>query len=127
MNYFMRKVRPGVEKMRSRGSKGERLRRNGRLAVLRAGQRSVQLFLSARRPERPRPLASLTTMVDAHPPTLDFQRKLTELTGKMLRKKLFMITFTSKVGMDKLLPLVPEHLEYMIGLARKGVLFAAGQ
>lgn len=126
MNYFMRKVGPGFEKMRSRGSKGERLRRNGRLAVLRAGQRSVQLFLSARRPERPRPLASLTTMVDAHAPTLDFQRKLTELTGKMLRKKLFMITFTSKVGMDKLLPLVPEHLEYMIGLARKGVLFAAG-
>ena len=65
-------------------------------------------------------------MVDAHAPTLDFQRKLTELTGKMLRKKLFMITFTSKVGMDKLLPMVPEHLEYMIGLARKGVLFAAG-
>jgi uncharacterized protein YciI len=65
-------------------------------------------------------------MVDAHATTLDFQRKLTELTGKMLRKKMFMITFTSKVGMDKLLPLVPEHLEYMIGLARKGVLFAAG-
>jgi uncharacterized protein YciI len=65
-------------------------------------------------------------MVDAHPTTLEFQRKLTELTGKMLRKKLFMITFTSKVGIEKLLPLVPEHLEYRIGLARKGVLFAAG-
>jgi len=44
----------------------------------------------------------------------------------MLRKKLFMVTFTSKVGMDKLFPVLPAHLEYMIALARKGVLFAAG-
>ena len=67
-------------------------------------------------------------MTAASPNTaaLDFQRKLTELTGKMLRKKLFMVTFASKVGMDELFPLLPAHLEYMIGLARKGVLFAAG-
>jgi uncharacterized protein YciI len=56
----------------------------------------------------------------------DFQRKLAELTGRMLRKKLFMVTFTSKVGMAELFPQLPSHLEYMIALARKGVLFAAG-
>jgi uncharacterized protein YciI len=66
------------------------------------------------------------TAADAHTAALDFQRKLTELTGKMLRKKLFMVTFTSKVGMDELFPVLPAHLEYMIALARKGVLFAAG-
>ncbi len=66
------------------------------------------------------------TAADTHTASLDFQRKLSELTGKMLRKKLFMVTFTSKVGMDELFPLLPAHLEYMIALARKGVLFAAG-
>jgi hypothetical protein len=44
----------------------------------------------------------------------------------LLRKKLFHGPFTSKVGMDKLFPVLPAHLEYMIALARKGVLFAAG-
>ena len=37
-----------------------------------------------------------------------------------------MVTFTSKVGMDKLFPVLSPHLEYMIALAHKGVLFAAG-
>ena len=66
------------------------------------------------------------TAADTHTAALDFQRKLTEITGKMLRKKLFMVTFTSKVGMDELFPVLPAHFEYMIALARKGVLFAAG-
>jgi uncharacterized protein YciI len=44
----------------------------------------------------------------------------------MLRKKLFMVTYVSKVAPDKLAPLLPDHFAYMTELARKGVLFAAG-
>jgi uncharacterized protein YciI len=112
--------------MRARGSNGARLWRDNGPAALRAGRRSVRWHLSARRPERPKPVAPLMTAADTHAAALAFQRELSKLTGKMLRKKLFMVTFTSKVGMDKLFPLLPAHLEYMIALARKGVLFAAG-
>jgi uncharacterized protein YciI len=105
---------------------GFRAQANRTIAALRAGQRSVRLHLSARRPERPKPGGPSLAAADTHTAALDFQRKLAELTGKMLRKKLFMVTFTSKVGMAELFPLLPSHLEYMIALARKGVLFAAG-
>ena len=87
--------------------------------------RCVYTF-SPKRPERPKPSEPPIGAACTHTASLDFHRKLAELTGKMLRKKLFMVTFTSKVGMDELFPLLPTHLEYMIGLARKGVLFAAG-
>jgi uncharacterized protein YciI len=112
--------------MRSRGSNDARLRRDDELSGLRAGQRSVRLHLSARRPERPKPVTPLIAAADTHAAALAFQRELTKLTSKMLRKKLFIATFTSKVGMDKLFPMLPAHLEYMIALTRKGVLFAAG-
>ena len=44
----------------------------------------------------------------------------------MLRKKLFMVTYVSKVPPNKLAALLPDHFEYMTALARQGVLFAAG-
>jgi uncharacterized protein YciI len=105
--------------MKSRTFSGVGARRDDGRPILRAGQRSVCLRRSATRPVRPWPEAAPMTAAE-------FQRKLAELTGKMLRKKMFMVIFTSTVGMDKLLPLLPMHLEYMIELARKGVLFAAG-
>jgi hypothetical protein len=105
--------------------RGFRAQANRTVAALRAGQRSLRLHLSARRPERPKPGGPSLAAADAHTAAMDFQRKLAELTGKMLRKKLFMVTFTSKVGMAELFPLLPAHLEYMITLARKGVLFAS--
>ena len=44
----------------------------------------------------------------------------------MLRKKLYMVTYVSKVPAGQLAPLLPDHFEYMTALARDGVLFAAG-
>ena len=84
--------------MRSRGSNYALLRRDGELGALRAGQRSVRLHLSARRPERPKPVTPSIMVVDTHAAALAFQRELTKLTSKMLRKKLFIATFTSKVA-----------------------------
>ena len=54
------------------------------------------------------------------------QSQIAELTGRMLRKKLFLVTYKSKVTPEKLGPLLPDHLTYMTGLARQGVLFGAG-
>ena len=44
----------------------------------------------------------------------------------MLRKQLFVVTMTSTTAPDRLMPYLAEHLEYMTGLARQGVLFASG-
>jgi uncharacterized protein len=53
-------------------------------------------------------------------------QRVQELTSRMLQKKLFVVTMTSTVAADRLMPYLPEHLEYMTELARKGVLFASG-
>ncbi|MGD9923095.1 MAG: YciI family protein [Pseudorhodoplanes sp.] len=57
-------------------------------------------------------------------PTL--QQQVAKLTSRMLRKKLFMVTYVSKVPANQLAALLPDHFEYMTTLARQGVLFAAG-
>lgn len=49
-----------------------------------------------------------------------------QLTSRMLRKKLFLVTLKSKVTPEQMAPHLAEHLEYMVGLARQGVLFASG-
>jgi uncharacterized protein YciI len=52
--------------------------------------------------------------------------RLAQLTGRMLRKKLFLVMLRAKVTPDRMAPLLVEHLEYMTDLARRGVLFASG-
>ena len=52
--------------------------------------------------------------------------RLQQLTSRMLRKKLFLVTMTSVVTPDRLAPHLADHLEYMTELSRRGVLFASG-
>jgi hypothetical protein len=52
--------------------------------------------------------------------------RIKELTQRMLRKKLYVILSKGNASADQIGALLPEHLEYMIGLEKKGVLFASG-
>jgi len=49
-----------------------------------------------------------------------------ELMAKMLRKKLYVLLSKPLVPPDKLKPFLPAHLEYMIGLEKRGLVFASG-
>ncbi|MGC1233777.1 MAG: YciI family protein, partial [Xanthobacteraceae bacterium] len=49
-----------------------------------------------------------------------------ELMGKMLRKKLYVLISTPLVPPQKLKPLLATHLDYMVDLEKRGVLFASG-
>ncbi len=49
-----------------------------------------------------------------------------ELMSKMLRKKLYVLISKPLVPPEQLKPLLATHLDYMIGLERRGVLFASG-
>jgi uncharacterized protein YciI len=57
---------------------------------------------------------------------MDAQERVTELTQKMLRRKLYAIFGKTVVSPEKLMPLLPAHLEYLIGLEKRGLLFASG-
>ena len=54
------------------------------------------------------------------------EERIRELTQRMLRKKLFVILSKGAATADQIGAVLPQHLEYMIGLERKGVLFASG-
>ena len=58
--------------------------------------------------------------------TVSLPERLQQLTNRMLRKKLFLVTMTADVAPDRLMPHLADHLEYMTELARRGVLFASG-
>jgi uncharacterized protein YciI len=58
--------------------------------------------------------------------TSNLPQRLEQLTSRMLRKKLFVVTMKAKVSPDELMPYLVDHLEYMTELARQGVLFASG-
>jgi uncharacterized protein len=49
-----------------------------------------------------------------------------ELMGKMLRKKLYVLISKPLVPPEKLKPLLATHLDYMVELEKRGVLFASG-
>jgi uncharacterized protein YciI len=55
-----------------------------------------------------------------------FEERVADLTGKMLRKKLYVLLSKPVVPPDKLRPFLKEHLEYMIGLEKRGLVFASG-
>ena len=49
-----------------------------------------------------------------------------ELTGRMLRKKLYVILSKAHCRAEELAPYLARHLEYMIALEKDGTLFASG-
>ena len=54
------------------------------------------------------------------------QERIGQLTKGMLRKKLYVILSKGGATVDEIGAVLPQHLEYMIGLEKKGVLFASG-
>jgi uncharacterized protein len=52
--------------------------------------------------------------------------RITKLMQKMLRKKLYVLLSKPLVAPEKLKALLPAHLEYMIGLEKRGLVFASG-
>jgi uncharacterized protein len=55
-----------------------------------------------------------------------FEERVTELMRKMLRKKLFVLISKPIVPPENFKPFLMAHLEYMIGLEKRGLLFASG-
>ncbi|HWP27199.1 MAG TPA: YciI family protein [Xanthobacteraceae bacterium] len=54
------------------------------------------------------------------------EERIRQLTRGMLRKKLYVILSKGAATPEQIGALLPEHLEYMIGLEKAGVLFASG-
>ena len=54
------------------------------------------------------------------------QERIRELTKGMLRKRLYVVLSKGGDAPDAIAEYLPQHLEYMIGLEKKGVLFASG-
>lgn len=54
------------------------------------------------------------------------EERIRELSKGMLRKKLYVILSTGGATQDQLGAVLPEHLQYMIGLEKQGILFASG-
>ena len=52
--------------------------------------------------------------------------RIAELTQKMLRKKLYVLLSKPVAPAEKLKSVLPAHLEYMIGLEKRGLVFASG-
>jgi len=52
--------------------------------------------------------------------------RIRQLTQRMLRKRLYVILSKGRATADQIGAVLPQHLEYMIDLERKGVLFASG-
>ena len=57
---------------------------------------------------------------------MNAQERVVELTQKMLRRKLYAIFGITVVPPEQLMPLLPAHLEYLIGLEKRELLFASG-
>lgn len=57
---------------------------------------------------------------------MDEEARIAELTRKMLRKKLYVLLSKPRVPPEKLKPVLPAHLEYMIALEKRGLVFASG-
>ena len=57
---------------------------------------------------------------------MSVDERIAALTQKMLRRKLYAVISTASPTPEKLKALLPAHLEYMIALEKRGVLFASG-
>ena len=58
--------------------------------------------------------------------SLSAEERIQQLTQKMLRKKFYIILSKGGATADQIGAHLPQHLEYMIGLEKRGVLFASG-
>ncbi|CAN0505835.1 unnamed protein product, partial [Phaeothamnion confervicola] len=58
--------------------------------------------------------------------TTSLQERIAELTRGMLRKRLFVVISKGSGRPEVMAPLLPDHLQYMIGLEKAGILFASG-
>ena len=56
----------------------------------------------------------------------ELQDRINELTNRMLQRELYVVLTTPIKPMSELLPLLPDHLNYMIDLEKRGMLFASG-
>ena len=54
------------------------------------------------------------------------EERIQQLTKGMLRKKLYVILSKGGTTPEQIGAVLPDHLEYMIGLEKKGALFASG-
>lgn len=52
--------------------------------------------------------------------------QINRLTQQMLRKKFYVLLSKPVVPFERLRPVLAEHLQYMIGLEKRGMLFASG-
>lgn len=57
---------------------------------------------------------------------MDVDERVAQLTQKMLRRKFYAVISKPSPTPEKLKALLVEHLEYMIGLEKRGLLFASG-
>jgi uncharacterized protein len=57
---------------------------------------------------------------------MNVDERVAQLTQKMLRRKFYAVLSKASPTPEKLKSLLPAHLEYMIGLEKRGVLFASG-
>ena len=60
------------------------------------------------------------------PKAMNEDTRAAELTQKMLRKKLFVLFSKPLVAPEQLKPHLAAHLDYMIGVEKRGLLFASG-
>jgi uncharacterized protein len=54
------------------------------------------------------------------------QDRIRQLTERMLRKRLYVVISKGNATAAQIGSILPQHLEYMIGLEKRGVLFASG-
>ena len=54
------------------------------------------------------------------------EERIRQLTQRMLRKKLYVILSKGAATAEQIGAVLPQHLEYMIGLEKTGALFASG-
>lgn len=54
------------------------------------------------------------------------EERIRQLTARMLRKKLYVVLSKGGATPEQIAAVLPQHLEYMIGLEKQGVLFASG-
>jgi len=57
---------------------------------------------------------------------MSVDERISALTAKMLRRKLYVVLSRPSPTPEKLKAHLPAHLEYMIELEKRGVLFASG-
>jgi uncharacterized protein YciI len=57
---------------------------------------------------------------------MNVDERIAELTRKMLRRKFFAVLSQPSPTPERLKALLPAHLEYMIALEKRGLLFASG-